>query len=580
MIRTWIALVPNDHRARLIGFALLAFCSVVARAVGTVLLVPLMAALFGEAPQRAWLWLGWLSAATVAGWVLDAVTARIGIELGFAVLNHTQHDVADRLPVVRLDWFTAENTATARQAIAATGPELVGLVVNLVTPLTSAILLPAVIALALLPISWQLGVAALAGVPLLLGALWASAAFARRADTAADKANTALTERIIEFARTQQALRAARRVEPARSLVGNALASQHTATMRLLGMQIPGQLLFSIASQLALIVLAGTTAALTITGTLTVPEAIALIVVMVRYLEPFTAVSELAPALESTRATLGRIGSVLTAPVMVAGSGTWRDGAVVPRIEFDDVAFGYDGGSGPVLDGVSFCLQPGTHDGDRRTVWLRKEHDPGADRGPAPAHSRSCPPLDGTDVATLDARAQQAVCSVVFQHPYLFHGTIRDNVFAADPGASDDQFAQAVRLARVDELIARLPDGANTIVGEAGSALSGGERQRVSIARALLKAAPVLLVDEATSALDAENEAAVVDALAADPRSRTRVIVAHRLASIRHADRVLFVDDGRVVEDGSISELLTAGGRFSQFWRQQHEAAEWQILAE
>lgn len=579
MIRTWIALVPNDHRARLIGFALLAFCSVVARAVGTVLLVPLMAALFGEAPQRAWLWLGWLSAATVAGWVLDAVTARISIELGFAVLNHTQHDVADRLPVVRLDWFTAENTATARQAIAATGPELVGLVVNLVTPLTSAILLPAVIALALLPISWQLGVAALAGVPLLLGALWASAAFARRADTAADKANTALTERIIEFARTQQALRAARRVEPARSLVGNALASQHTATMRLLGMQIPGQLLFSIASQLALIVLAGTTAALTITGTLTVPEAIALIVVMVRYLEPFTAVSELAPALESTRATLGRIGSVLTAPVMVAGSGTWRDGAVVPRIEFDDVAFGYDGGSGPVLDGVSFCLQPGTTTAivgpsgcGKSTILalIAGLHQP----------TRGRVLIDGTDVATLDARAQQAVCSVVFQHPYLFHGTIRDNVFAADPGASDDQFAQAVRLARVDELIARLPDGANTIVGEAGSALSGGERQRVSIARALLKAAPVLLVDEATSALDAENEAAVVDALAADPRSRTRVIVAHRLASIRHADRVLFVDDGRVVEDGSISELLTAGGRFSQFWRQQHEAAEWQILAE
>lgn len=519
------------------------------------------------------------AAATVAGWVLDAVTARIGIELGFAVLNHTQHDVADRLPVVRLDWFTAENTATARQAIAATGPELVGLVVNLVTPLTSAILLPAVIALALLPISWQLGVAALAGVPLLLGALWASAAFARRADTAADKANTALTERIIEFARTQQALRAARRVEPARSLVGNALASQHTATMRLLGMQIPGQLLFSIASQLALIVLAGTTAALTITGTLTVPEAIALIVVMVRYLEPFTAVSELAPALESTRATLGRIGSVLTAPVMVAGSGTWRDGAVVPRIEFDDVAFGYDGGSGPVLDGVSFCLQPGTTTAivgpsgcGKSTILalIAGLHQP----------TRGRVLIDGTDVATLDARAQQAVCSVVFQHPYLFHGTIRDNVFAADPGASDDQFAQAVRLARVDELIARLPDGANTIVGEAGSALSGGERQRVSIARALLKAAPVLLVDEATSALDAENEAAVVDALAADPRSRTRVIVAHRLASIRHADRVLFVDDGRVVEDGSISELLTAGGRFSQFWRQQHEAAEWQILAE
>ena len=212
------------------------------------------------------------------------------------------------------------NTATARQAIAATGPELVGLVVNLLTPLISAILLPAAIAVALLPISWQLGVAALGGVPLLLGALWASARLARRADAAADEANSALTERIIEFARTQQALRAARRVEPARSLVGDALAAQHGATMRLLSMQVPGQLLFSLASQLSLILLAGATAALTVNETVTVPEAIALIVVIVRYLEPFTTISELAPALERTRATLDRIRSVLTAPLTNAGA--------------------------------------------------------------------------------------------------------------------------------------------------------------------------------------------------------------------------------------------------------------------
>jgi ATP-binding cassette subfamily B protein IrtB len=132
----------------------------------------------------------------------------------------------------------------------------------------------------------------------------------------------------------------------------------------------------------------------------------------------------------------------------------------------------------------------------------------------------------------------------------------------------------------VDELSARLPDGEQTAVGEAGSALSGGERQRVSIARALVKPAPVLLVDEATSALDTENESAVVDALTADLRPRTRVIVAHRLASIRHADRVLFVDGGRIVEDGPIPELLAEDGphhRFREFWSQQHAAAEWQI---
>lgn len=579
MIRTWLGLVPAHRRPRVVAYAALAVLSVVARAGATVLLVPLVGALFSAEPRRALVWLGWLTAATAAGWVIDTATARIGFDLGFAVLDHSQHDVADRLPAVRLDWFTAERTATARQAIAATGPELVGLVVNLLTPLTSAILLPAAIAVALLPISWPLGIAALGGVPLLLAALWASARLARRADTAADEANGALTERIIEFARTQQALRSARRVEPARSLVGDALAAQHGATMRLLAMQVPGQLLFSLASQLSLILLAGATAALTVTGAVTVPEAIALIVVIVRYLEPFTTISELAPALEGTRATLDRIRSVLTAPLMTAGAAALPDPAAAPRIEFDDVEFRYAGASAPVLDGVSFVLQPGgttaivgPSGSGKSTILalIAGLHEP----------TRGRVLIDGVDAATLDAESRRAASSVVFQHPYLFHGSVRDNVLAGDPGAADDRFNRAVALARADELIGRLPDGADTIVGEAGSALSGGERQRVSIARALLKPAPILLVDEATSALDTENEAAVVDALTLDTRARTQVIVAHRLASIRHADRVLFLDDGQVVEDGTVDELLAAGGRFDEFWRQQHEAAEWRILAD
>jgi ATP-binding cassette, subfamily B, bacterial IrtB/YbtQ len=579
VIRTWLSLVPADRRSKVLVYTVLSVCSVIVRALATVLLVPLVGALFSNMPQHALGWLGWLTAATVTGWLIDTAAGRIGFDLGFAVLDRTQHDVADRLPEVRLGWFNAENTATARQAIAATGPELVGLVSYLLTPLTTAILLPVAIGLALLAVNWQLGVAALVGVIPLLGALWGSARLAHRADATAAEANTALTERIIEFARTQQALRAARRVEPARSLVGDALAAQHGATIRLLLMQIPGQLLFSLASQLALIVLAGATTAMTVSGKLTVPEAIALIIVIARYLEPFTTVSELGPALEGTRATLDRIRSVLTAPAARAGTGTLQSAAAAVHIEFDDVAFSYDGANAPVLDAVGFSLQPGTTtaivgpSGSGKSTILALIaglHEPSSGRVL----------LDGVDAATLQPQSRSATTSVVFQHPYLFHGTIRENVFAGNPGAGDDEFNRAVTLARVDELTDRLPDGADAVVGEAGSALSGGERQRVSIARALLKPAPILLVDEATSALDTENEAAVVDALTADPQPRTRVIVAHRLASIRHADRVLFLDDGRVVEDGSVDELLAAGGRFSEFWRQQHDAAEWRILAE
>jgi len=576
MIRTWMGLVPAERRGKVVVYAVLALLSVIVRAAGTVLLVPLVAALFGTAPHQALGWLGWLTAATAAGWVIDTATARIGFDLGFAVLDHTQHDVADRLPDVRLEWFSADNTATARQAIAATGPELVGLAVNLLTPLVTAVLLPAAIAVALLPVSWQLGVAAMGGVPLLLGALWASARLARLADHAAAQGTTELTERIIEFARTQQALRAARRVEPARSMVGDALAAQHGATMRLLTMQVPGQLLFSLASQLALILFAGATTALTVAHTLSVPEAVALIVVIARYLEPFTSISELGPALESTRATLDRIRSVLGAPVVTVGTQSRHGRGDAPLIEFHDVTFGYHRASAPVLDGVSFALRPGSTtaivgpSGSGKSTILALIaglYQPSAGRVL----------LDGVDVATLDGQARRAATSVVFQHPYLFHGSIRDNISAGHPAATEAQFGQAVALARVDELTRRLPAGAETVVGEAGSALSGGERQRVSIARALLKPAPVLLVDEATSALDTENEAAVVDALTADPQPRTRVIVAHRLASIRHADRVLFLDAGGVVEDGTVDELLTAGGRFEDFWRQQREAADWRI---
>ncbi|BBX23210.1 ABC transporter ATP-binding protein [Mycolicibacter terrae] len=578
MIRTLVRLIPVDRRGRLLGYIGLTWASVAVRAAGTVLLVPLVAALFSENPHRSLTWLGWLTVATVAGWLIDFACARIGFDLGFAVLDHTQHDVADRLPEIRLDWFTPDNTATARQAIATTGPELVSLVVNLLTPLISAILLPPAIAVALLGVSWQLGLAALGGVPLLLGALWAANRLSARADTAAGEANTALTERIIEFARTQQALRAARRVEPERSTVGAALATQHGAAMRLLLMQIPGQLLFSLASQGALILLAGATTALTMTGTLSVPEAIALIVVTARYLEPFTTISELGPALESTRASLQRIRAVLTAPTLTVGDGALPDGAAAPRIEFDNVTFGYNPAGGPVLDRVSFTLEPGTTtaivgpSGSGKSTILALIaglHEPTGGRVL----------LDGVDTSGLPAATRRAASSMVFQHPYLLDGTIRENILVGAPGADEADVTRAGELARVDELTGRLPDGADSAVGEAGAALSGGERQRVSIARALLKPAPVLLVDEATSALDTENEAAIVDALTAELRPRTRVIVAHRLASISQADRVLFLDNGRVVEDGTLEELRSAGGRFDEFWRQQRDAAGWQIHA-
>ncbi|MFW0784546.1 ABC transporter ATP-binding protein [Gordonia sp. CPCC 206044] len=575
MIRTLLALLPTQGRAELIRFVGYSIISVIARAVGVVILVPLISALVEGRHDDALIWLGALTVVTIVGWAVDAAGSRVAYELGFGVLNSAQHGVAERLSRTRLTWFGADNTATARQAIASTGPDLVGVIIYLVVPLIGAVLLPIAIAVALIPIAWQLALVALAGVPLLLTALWATGAVSRRADQVADEANSRLTERIVEFARTQQALRVARRVDPERSLVAGALSHQHGATMRLLLMQIPGQLVFSVVSQIALFALAGTAAWLTVRGDLSTPEAVALIVVAVRYLEPFTSLGALAPGLETTRLTLQRIRTVLDAPVVASGAEQLSlDQA--PRIEFDSVGFHYGDPAHPVLDGLDLVLDAGSATAIVGPSGSGKSTILGLIAGlHEPTSGRIL--FDGVDAATLDTESRRALTSVVFQQPYLMVGSIEDNIAAGAPDAAPARVRAAASAARVDEITDRLPDGFAAQVGEGGSVLSGGERQRVSIARALVKPASVLLIDEATSALDNENERAIVDALSSDDVPRTRVIVAHRRAGLRRVDRVVVVEDGAVVESGAPEELLGANGRFAKFWQHQDAGASWRL---
>ncbi|WP_078281350.1 ABC transporter ATP-binding protein [Mycobacteroides franklinii] len=579
MISNLIRLIPSSHRGSLRVYILLSFVSAALRAAGCLLLIPLLSALFGATPADALPWLGILTAVTVGGWIVDTALARIGYRIGFALLNDSQHQVADRITHIPLGWFTAERTALARQAISSGGPDLVGFIANLLTPLLGAVLLPAALTIGLFFISGKLGVAAAITLPLLLGALMASIRIVRSADEADAKAHSALTERILEFARTQAALRASRRVAPARSQAGEAVAVARGATMRLLLFQIPGQLLFSIVSQIALILLAGTTTVLAVRGEIGAPEAVALMVVIVRFLEPFTVLADLTTAVENSRGVFGRLHTIITAEAVdQPGDAVASAEAPAPRIEFRDIAFRYEGATDRVLRGVDFTLEPGSTTAIVGPSGSGKSTILSLIAGlQQPASGQIL--VDGTDVATLDTATRRALVSMVFQHPYLFDGPIRENVLVGHPTAGDDDVHRAMTLARVDEIIERLPDGDQSRVGEAGTALSGGERQRVSIARALVKPAPVLLIDEATSALDTENETAVTDAIGSDPRVRTKVMIAHRLSAIRNADHVVFIDDGQVIEQGSIAELTALGGRFAEFWHQQESTSGWRIAA-
>jgi glucan exporter ATP-binding protein len=241
-------------------------------------------------------------------------------------------------------------------------------------------------------------------------------------------------------------------------------------------------------------------------------------------------------------------------------------------VAFEDVSFSYDGKRTAVAD-VSFAVQPGetvalvgaTGSGKSTTLGLlHRAFDP----------QSGIIRIDGDDIRELSLSSLRRNIGVVFQEPMLFARSIRENLQVGRADATDQEMTQALERAQAIEFITRQSEGLDTIIGERGRSLSGGERQRLSIARALLKNPPILILDEATSALDAATEQKLQKALDEVMKDRTTFVIAHRLATIRNADRILVFDQGRIIETGTFDELVAKGGRFAELAKAQFMATE------
>lgn len=570
MIRVLSGLVEDPALRR--RYVLTALGAMVVRAATVLLLFPLLTELFSAEPEQALPWMSALAVAVVAGWSVDQRLSRAGFAVGFSLLTSVERRVLDRVQRMPVTWLDPDRRSLVQRALATSGHELCTGVAYLFTPAITAIGSAVLVSLGLLVIDPVLGLVAVGSLVLMSLAL--GGRLTRQADSAYADASAEAGRHVVELARWQRVLRSAGQASLVDGRVSAALDRQARAARRLVRAAVPGEVVFGLVAQATLLALAVTAGWLAVDGALTPAETVAVVVVLVRFHEPFTSFAALGPALEGMRGALRRLDVVLgseTLPEPTSSASPTDTGVQLRGVTFrhepdapvvlDDVTLDVPAGSttaivGPSGSGKSTLLSLLARVGDVESgeVLVR-----------------------GNDVRDyrLDDLLDQL--GIVFQDVYLFDGTLRENVVLARPEASDDDIAAAAAAAQLDEVVTRLPQGWDTRVGEGGDLLSGGEKQRVSIARALLKNAPVLLLDEASSSLDTHNERALVAALRDAAPGRTTIVVAHRLETIAHADQIAFLEGGRIVERGTLDDLVAAGGRFADYWAAREAATAWAL---
>ena len=556
----------------------------VVRGVSLVAFIPAAIALTSGNPAwgmslRAWLVV--LGVCALTSFVVEYLLSMRSYSVAFDFLSNMHRAIGDKVASLPLGSFRADTAGKTSRLVSRELMVLGEIFAHMYSPLIAAIVTSATMLVGITVFSPVLGLVCVAAIPVIGGGVWVARRCLQSGAALKEPPARELSHRIVEYATKQGALRACGRSSSYEPLV-RAEDAYGVAARRSLMRETVGQIVNGMAAQTVVVTLICAISWLSIAGTVGPVEAVVSIGLLLRFTQILVDIGALASAFETRRPVLDLSHEILSAPELPAPNGR-RSADEAPAssgasVSLEDVSFSYEADR-PVLQGVSFRVEPGTMtaivgpSGCGKTTIARliaRFYD--VDGGRVL--------VGGEDVRDWDTADLMAQLSLVFQDVYLFDDTLEANVRVGNPDATRADIEEAARLSGVDEIVERLPLGWDTPVGEAGRALSGGERQRVSIARALLKAAPVVLFDEATSALDPENESRVTDAMAALRRDATLIVIAHKLDTITAANQIVVLSEtGRVAQIGTHEQLYAQeNGQYRAFWDARTRAAGWTLV--
>ena len=541
-------------------------------------LLPASVALATSAPRWGLSFGGWLIVLVVLGLgavVCDFQGRRMGMSGALGFMHDVHHAVGDRIARLPLRWFTADSAGTLSRAVSQEMVALGESAAHFLYLLTSTAAACVVVGVGSWAWDWRLGLLLTLAAPLFTGLVSLSRRLLDRGKSISEPAERELATRIVEIARCQGALRSCKAASGYSRLTA-AFDDGVRASRRALWWESAGNLVNGALSQIVVVAMIVLTSSLAASGAMEPLVAIAVIGMCLRFTTMLDDIGAAVMGMEERRQMMNHLDAVMDAELMAEP----QEPSALPEpgaVELNDVVFGYRPDA-PVLTGVSMkvpartmCAIVGPSGSGKTTIARLVARFWDVDSGTVR--------VGGTDVRDMPTSQLMEQLSMVFQDVYLFDDTLAANIRIGNPAADDAQVRWAADLAGVTEIVDRLPHGWDTRVGEGGRALSGGERQRVSIARALLKRAPIVLLDEATSALDAENEANIVAAMQELRRTSTLIVIAHKLETIAAADQVIVLDDaGRIAQRGHHNELVSVEGPYRSFWEQRTRARGWALV--